>query len=179
MANLIGKDEEALNALPNVPLGVSKWDVLRNRNYLIVDKTAKLAKLVEFNMVFFARPRRMGKSTLCSMLYELFAHGTDKFVGQKIYDLWPEEKGRTYPVIRLSFNSIQGKDASDFEQALKGAVANAFSTAGFTEVKSFDQTKSLSGFLSQFNVIADQHWLVFLIDEWDHQLSNSLDKEDD
>ena len=55
MANLIGKDEAALNALPNIPLGVSKWDVLRNRNYLIVDKTAKLAKLVEFNTVCLAR----------------------------------------------------------------------------------------------------------------------------
>ena len=179
MTNLIGTDEAVLKALPEIPLGISHWDMLLDGNYLIVDKTAKLADLVAKRLVFFARPRRMGKSTLCSMLYELFRNGTDKFVGTKIYDLWPEEKGRTYPVIRLSFNSIQGKDASDFEQALKGAVANAFSTAGFTEVKSFDQTKSLSGFLSQFNVIADQHWLVFLIDEWDHQLSNSLDKEDD
>ena len=178
MANLIGKDEEVLNALPNIPLGVSKWDVLRSRNYLVVDKTAKLAKLVEFNMVFFARPRRMGKSTLCSMLYELFAHGTDKFEGTQIYDLWPEEKGRTYPVIRLSFNSIQCKDASEFEKVLKENIATAFTTAGFPEAQSFDQTKTLSGFLSQFNVIAEQHWLVFLIDEWDHQLSNSLDKED-
>ena len=179
MANLIGKDEAVLKALPEIPLGISHWDMLQDGNYLIVDKTAKLADLVKFRMVCLARPRRMGKSTLCSMLHELFAHGTDKFEGTQIYDLWPEEKGRTYHVIRLSFNVMQGKDASKFEQELKGAVVNAFSTAGFAEVKSFDKTKTLSGFLSQFNVIAEQNWLVFLIDDWDYPLFNSLNKEDD
>ena len=179
MANLIGKDEAALNALPNIPLGVSKWDVLRNRNYLIVDKTAKLAKLVEFNTVCLARSRRMGKTTLCSMLYELFAHGTDKFKGTQIYDLWPEEKGRTYPVIRLSFSTMQCMDASEFENVLKENIATAFTTAGFPEAQSFDQNELLSVFLGNFDVIAEQHWLVFLIDDWDYPLFNSLDKEDD
>ena len=103
---LAGKDPKVLKALPNIPLGPAQWSVLNNGNFLVVDKTAKIADLVAWPLVFLARPRRMGKSTLCSMLYELFTHGTSKFVGTKVYDLWPEEKDRTYPVISLQFNDI-------------------------------------------------------------------------
>ena len=172
-----GKDAAVLKALPEIPLGISKWDMLLNGNYLIVDKTAKIADLVAKRLVFLARPRRMGKSTLCSMLYELFAHGKSNFAGKAIFDLWPEED--TYPVIRLSFNSIQCKDASEFETALKGILVKAFKQAGFPEVESFNQDELFSVFLENFSDVAQRHWLVFLIDEWDHQLSNSLDNEDD
>ena len=58
--------------------------MLTDGNFLIVDKTAKIAELVAWPLVFFARPRRMGKSTLCSMLEELFAHGTSRFAGKKM-----------------------------------------------------------------------------------------------
>ena len=90
--------ETELANLPKIPLGVSDWGSLRAGNYLFVDKTAKLKELVEFHSVFLARPRRMGKSTLCSMLHALFAHGKEGFAGQAIYELWSEP---TYPVIRL------------------------------------------------------------------------------
>ena len=96
----------ALENLPNIPLGVSDWDSLRDGRYLVVDKTAKLKKLVAYRSVFFARPRRMGKSTLCSMLHELFAHGKESFAGQAIYELGTE---KTYPVIHLSFKAIAVK----------------------------------------------------------------------
>ena len=160
-----------LKALPHIPLGVSHWDMLTDGNFLIVDKTAKIAELVAWPLVFFARPRRMGKSTLCSMLEELFAHGTSRFAGKKIYDLWPEAKDCTYPVIRLSFNEIAGEDLSKFELSLKDTLVIAFSDAGFPEL--------LCVFLENFEGIAQQHWLVFLIDEWDAPLSNNIDKEDD
>ena len=170
--------EAAQDNLPVIPLGVSDWGSLRAGNYLVVDKTAKLKKLVAFHSVFLSRPRRMGKSTLCSMLYELFAHGKERFKGTAIYDLWSE---KTYPVIRLSFNKIKGfnsKDPSEFDQDLKIALVKAFQKAGFHEVLSFDQDERLSGFLENFTLIAQEHQLVFLIDEWDAPLSNSLDNED-
>ena len=166
----------ALENLPNIPLGVSDWDSLREGRYLVVDKTAKLKKLVAYRSVFFARPRRMGKSTLCSMLHELFAHGKESFAGQAIYELWTE---KTYPVIHLSFKAIAVKKASDFEFSLRETLVAAFSEAGFPEVKSFAQTKTLNGFLRQFNRIAQQRQLVFLIDEWDYSLSHSLDNAED
>ena len=119
------------SVLQEIPLGVSEWGKLANKacDYVVVDKTAKLAALVKKNAVFIGRPRRMGKTTLCSMLYELFAHGKGKFEGTAVYDLWTEPN--LYPVIRLSFLDIAGSNVSKLETALKGTLINAFIQAGF------------------------------------------------
>ena len=169
-----GDDSE----LQEIPLGVSEWGKLADkaRDYVVVDKTAKLAKLVRQRKVFIGRPRRMGKTTLCSMLYELFAHGKGKFKGTAVYDLWTDPD--LYPVIRLSFLAIAGSNVSKLETALKGTLINAFIQADFPEVKSFDRSDVLPSFLGQFNLIAQQHNLVILIDEWDSPLYSCLDNED-
>ena len=51
-----------VRALPKIPLGVSDWSKLadKHKNYVFVDKTAKLAELAQNDTVFIARPRRMG-----------------------------------------------------------------------------------------------------------------------
>ncbi len=167
-----------VRALPKIPLGVSDWNKLadNHKNYVVVDKTAKLAELAQNDTVFIARPRRMGKTTLCSMLYELFAHGKESFKGQAVYDLWPETD--VYPVIRLSFNVFSGDDVSKFEESLKDALLNAFSQAGFPEVESFQKNLTLTGFLGKFGRIALQHKLVIIIDEWDYPLFRCLHDED-
>ncbi len=166
--------------LQNIPLGVSDWNNLTSkaRDYVVVDKTAKLAELVNQRKVFIARPRRMGKTTLCSMLHELFAHGKGKFAGTAVYDLWSEPD--VYPVIHLSFDKITADDALEFELWLKLFVVKAFKLVGFPEVESFQRDLALSGFLGQFNPIALQHELVFIIDEWHYPLTSLLEngKED-
>ena len=167
-----------VRALPKIPLGVSDWSKLadKHKNYVFVDKTAKLAELAQNDTVFIARPRRMGKTTLCSMLYELFSHGKESFKGLAVYDLWPETD--VYPVIFLSFNVFSGDDVSKFEESLKDAVINAFINAGFPEAERIQKEVTFSGFLGKFNRIALQHKLVIIIDEWDYPLSNSLHNED-
>ncbi len=169
----------AQQGLQKLPLDVTRWhDLVSERyNYLFVDKTAKLAALVRnYQAVFIARPRRMGKTLMCSMLYELFSHGTESFKGTAVYDLWPEKE--LFPVIRLSFHTMPCDDVSKFECALKETLLSAFSAAGFPEVNSFAMRATISGFLQQFNTLVQQHKLVFLIDECDYPLSNNLNNED-
>ena len=104
---------------------MSDWNNLVRQNKLIVDKTAKLGYLVTFfDFVFFSRPRLMGKTTLCSMLQELFAHGPQNFAGTAIFEHWPETK--TYPVVRLSFLDIKCPDATTFEDSLCTHLAAAY-----------------------------------------------------
>ena len=95
--------------LRKFPLGVPSWDSIRRRNLFFVDKTAKLDSLVtDFSRVFISRSRRMGKTSLCLTLAELFAHGdSEKFAGTAIHGNWPETE--CYPVINLSFWGM-GKD---------------------------------------------------------------------
>ena len=160
--------------LKYLPIGIGSWDDIRSRNLFCVDKTAKLDFLVSSrNKVFISRPRRMGKTLLCSILKKLFTNGDRDFEGTAIYGHWPEQQ--TYPVIHLSFIDIQG---ADFEQALKGALIAAFSAAGLTQAERLEHVHlPFNAFLKRFNQIAADQKLVFLLDEWDFPLSSHLDNE--
>ena len=177
--------------LRSMPLGVDDWFGIRTDNKFYVDKTEKLSSLViDYNKVFFARPRRMGKSTLVSMLADLFANGDKNFAGTAIYGHWPDT--RTYPVIKLSFIRIKSHNEScknddfntqsyidSFINAFRFALAKAFARAGFPQAYELNRNSQyLDDFLDNLADIAFEHRLVFLIDEWDHPLSSNLDHEE-
>ena len=171
-----------LSLYPKIPVGKPDWDFLRNNNFLLVDKTEIMGQLVaQYNNVFITRPRRFGKTTLLSMLEDLFTHGDANFKGKKIYGHWPEEQ--TYPVIRFSFlnvnsHNVTPTDTSSFEDSLKSNLARAYRKAGFPEADTFrNEEVRLEDFLLRLSDISDNHSLVFLIDEWDNPLSHHLDNE--
>ena len=160
--------------LRQLPLGFSSWSEIRANNFFFVDKTAKLADLVwDKRKVFFARPNGMGKTLLCSMLKELFAHGTQEFEDTAIYDEWPE--AQCYPVISLSFTEIY---SDNFELALKHALVAAFVEAGFEQAQSVAFTLELNAFLHHLDNLARDQQLVFLIDDWDSPLTRALEHYD-
>lgn len=143
--------------LRQLPLGFCSWSEILANNFFFVDKTAKLAALVcDRRKVFFARPDGMGKTLLCSMLKELFTHGTQNFEGTAIYDDWPED--RCYPVISLNFSAIY---CADFEQA-----------------QSLDYSLPLYNFLRRLDRFAGKKQLVFLVDDWDRPLTRALENPD-
>ena len=164
--------------LQQFPLGVPSWNSFRRDNLFFVDKTALLGSLVtSFRRVFISRPRRMGKTTLCSTLAELFAHGdSDKFAGTAIHGKWPVKE--CYPVIQLSLLGLKRTDASSFEADLCQKILDAYYNAGFTEAlnPSYDDISSLSKLWRKLKALSGNQPLVFLIDEWDYPLSTNLDK---
>lgn len=162
-----------------LPTGISDWDDIRYYDMFFVDKTEKLKSLVKIKRkIFLSRPRRMGKSILCSMLAELFKKGvTDDFRDTAIYHSWPEQ--HTYPVIKISFISVTGHDVASFEKSLINELAAAYRQAGFPEVMQFkSESESLDDFLKRLYDISNENRLVLLIDEWDHPLSSRLGSEE-
>ena len=171
-------------ALSKMPLGLSDWSDIRDKNKFFVDKTALLSDLVTcYDRVFISRPRRMGKTLLVSMLAELFANGIQKFSNTAVGDStipeikWPET--RTYPVIRISFldTTYSNNKEISFEKWLKGKLIDSYIKAGFSQAKTIDQNQILSNFLFELRRITDTNSkVVILIDEWDHPLSSHLDQ---
>ena len=161
--------------LIKMPVGVSRWSDLRSGRYFFVDKTALLPKL--FNMgdqLFLTRPRRMGKTLLCSMLKEWFTNGSKSFSGMAIDGKLQEEGG--YPVINLSFFSMgESGDAAEFESDLCARLTDAYSVAGF-QVSDCDGINSFKRLYRRLNKVAIERGkpLVFLIDEWDYPLSFNI-----
>ena len=116
--------------LPRLPLGISDFAKFREagQDYLYVDKTRVLFDLLQSgNYLFLARPRRFGKSLLCSTLKYLYEGRRELYTGLDIDPLWDWSK--TNPVVHLSLTDVGSTTpeilTSDLTYALSG-VAKAF-----------------------------------------------------
>ena len=161
--------------LQEITIGNADFTDVIKSGTLFVDKTAKLADLVENNKVFFARPRRLGKTMLLSMLEELFSHGAKDnhyFDGLAVQSLWTDPN--CYPVINLTLYGYY--DSNTFEHDLCKMLHSAFQRVGFTQVASLDyKNSSLSDLLVDIDRIIADSKIVVLLDEWDYPLLANLD----
>lgn len=99
-----------------MPLGIQDFEEMRRGDYLYVDKTDivwQLANGIKYN--FFSRPRRFGKSLLCSTLKCYFEGRKELFEGLKIMQM--EEDWVKRPVIYLSM-SLGGSSAQELKEYL-------------------------------------------------------------
>ncbi len=84
------------------PVDTQTFEKIINGKYVYIDKTDLVYKMThDYDYVFLSRPRRFGKSLLCSTLKEYFSGNKDLFKGLKIDGL--EKEWTKYPVISLSF----------------------------------------------------------------------------
>ena len=73
------------------PVDTQTFSTIREGNYVYVDKTDLIYKMTnEYRYVFLSRPRRFGKSLLCSTLDEYFNGNKVLFKGLKIDSLEKE-----------------------------------------------------------------------------------------
>jgi len=88
--------------MKKLSIGISDFKELIEGNYIYVDKTEYIYKLINQGKYYFlSRPRRFGKSLLLSTIRYLFENQKDLFKNLYIYDKWNWEE--SYPVIRISF----------------------------------------------------------------------------
>ncbi|MGP1595232.1 MAG: AAA family ATPase, partial [Treponema sp.] len=113
-----------MEIMRKMPIGVQSFKVLRNDNFIYVDKTAFIWKLVNQSRVhFLSRPRRFGKSLFLSTLKAYFLGQKELFSGLKIAELEETQAGtrdiwQEYPVLYLDFNSESYQDISSLETVL-------------------------------------------------------------
>ena len=102
-----------MNLTRKLPIGVQSFKDLREKNFLYVDKTAYIFRLVNANKVYFlSRPRRFGKSLFLSTLAAYFLGQKELFKGlfleQAEKELTMQENRsawQEYPVLYLDFNT--------------------------------------------------------------------------
>ena len=88
--------------LDRFPLSLQSFEDLRKRNYIYVDKTDYVYRLVNQGKSYFlARPRRFGKSLMCNTLRAYFEGKKELFEGLKIAQ-W-EKDWVKYPILYLDF----------------------------------------------------------------------------
>jgi len=82
------------------PIGIQSFDKIIEGDYLYIDKTELVYKLVNDSQYYFlSRPRRFGKSLLVSTLEAYFLGKKDLFKGLAMEQL--ETEWTQYPVSHL------------------------------------------------------------------------------
>lgn len=121
--------------MKRIPYGISNFEVLREKNYIYVDKTSYIELLDRYAPYqFFIRPRRFGKSLFISMLENYYdINKKDKF--EELFgDLYigknPTEDRNKFLVWKISF---AGVDAGHGEEELRGS----FNSKVFLSVEKF------------------------------------------
>ncbi len=90
-----------------LPIGIQNFESLRRRNYLYVDKTAVLQKLIENGERYFlSRPRRFGKSLTLSTIETMFKGKSELFEGLAAKEWVREQSKNISPVIRFDVSSL-------------------------------------------------------------------------
>ncbi len=111
--------------LPKLPIGIQSFEVLRSENFVYVDKTEHVYNLATQGSVYFlSRPRRFGKSLLCSTFKALFEAKKHLFEGTWIAG--SDWQWQQHPIIYLSFASI----AHDTPELLVRNLQNELVTIG-------------------------------------------------
>ncbi len=154
-----------------LPVGIQSFDVIRQENYLYVDKSDLIWKLanegIKYN--YLSRPRRFGKSVLVDTLQAYFEGKKELFEGLKIMELEKEWVKR--PVIRLDLSRGGANAAS-----LRSYFDSVFEEYEKEYAISVKPTDSLA---NRFNGIITTAFsktgqqVAILIDEYDSPLQHS------
>ena len=143
-------------------------------NFIYVDKTEYIPKLVKLKRVFISRPRRFGKSLTLDTIATLFETGVEPyFKGTWIYDKWTEP---TYPVLRLNFLNFDKNSIEKFNNKLNSKITEFAELNKVTTYKEKEEAEdSIDHLLEQLRLEGRQ--IVILIDEYDCQMTANINNE--
>ena len=154
------------------PLGIQNFEDLRRNEFVYVDKTHHIYRLISTGKYYFlSRPRRFGKSLLVSTMEAYFKGKKELFNGLAMEDL--EKDWVEYPVLHLDLN---GKKY-DSPQALTDNI-KYYLTLWDKDLDT--DTSSISDIEIRFKQIIDVACektgkkVVILIDEYDKPIVDNL-----
>ena len=105
------------------PIGIQSFDQIIEGNWVYVDKTDLVYRLVTTTKTcFLSRPRRFGKSLLVSTLDAYFKGRKELFDGLMIAKL--EKDWHQYPVFKIDFNGVNFTEKGNLEATIEYYLAN-------------------------------------------------------
>ena len=154
------------------PIGIQDFEKIIKGNYVYVDKTALIYRLVtEGNIYFLSRPRRFGKSLLVSTLEAYFQGRKDLFKGLAIDEL--ETEWAEYPVFHIDFNGGNYTKSHVLEEVIEKFLSDQEDLYG-RNPNSRDTGSRFKDILKAAHQKTGKRAVV-LIDEYDKPLLDVLD----
>ena len=154
------------------PIGIQDFESIINGNYVYVDKTALIYRLVtEGKIYFLSRPRRFGKSLLVSTLEAYFQGRKELFKGLAIDEL--EKEWAEYPVFHIDFNGSNFTKPYTLEEVIEKFLSDQEDLYG-RNPNSRDTGNRFKDILKAAHQKTGKRAVV-LIDEYDKPLLDVLD----
>jgi len=162
-----------MNKLKNLPIGIQSFEKLRElgSNYVYIDKTEHIYKIIKHNACFLSRPRRFGKSLLCSTIKALFENKRELFKG-----LWIDSSDwnwQEHPVICLSFSGISHDDDKIFRKSLTTKLQYIAKAKGVVFDVDQDIKLQLTQLVESLHEKTGQR-VIILIDEYDKPIIDHI-----
>jgi hypothetical protein len=157
------------------PVGMQDFAYIRREHFLYVDKTDLIYQLKRTSKyVFLSRPRRFGKSLLCSTMKYFFEGRRELFEGLAIDRL--EQDWTVHPVIHLDLSTIKDVPLQNLPRRLRGLLRPYEAVYGLCE--GIDPGECLEELIRNAYNNSRQS-VVLIIDEYDTPLLQNLDVQED
>ncbi len=151
------------------------FSTMREKNFVYVDKTDLIYNLThDFERVFLSRPRRFGKSLLCSTLESYFEGRQDLFKGLAIETL--EKEWTKYPVVHLDMSTAKQTETDRLESHL-GTLLEDYEKKYNIVPPTSDVNSRLTRIIKEAYA-QEQQKVVVIIDEYDAPLLNFVHDEE-
>ncbi len=166
----------------DLPVGEQRFETIRQENFLYVDKTSFVAKLVrKTGFYFLSRPRRFGKSLFLSTLKAYF-EGKKECFKDLYLDKWEEaqatqdgrEPWQVYPVLHLDLNAEEYSEVADLESRINSFLVKAEKVYG-RDAEDVSFSQRFDGVL-RHAYERTQKQVIVLIDEYDKPLLLTLEE---
>ena len=167
--------------LRKYPVGIQSFESIRMDGYIYVDKTPLIYKMItEGKPYFLSRPRRFGKSLLCSTLEAVFQGRRELFEAftvkggieqPQLFIATTDWEWQPHPVIRFDFSKTRDYTLEVLERQID------YTLSQYEE--QFDITVSPDSSTRFENIIKEAHRqtgrrVVVLVDEYDSFMLHSI-----
>jgi hypothetical protein len=161
--------------MKKLSVGISDFKELIQGNYIYVDKTQYIYKLINSGKYYFlSRPRRFGKSLLISTISYLFQAERELFKGLYIEDKWNWDE--IYPVIRVDFSKdVKNKD--DLKEKVYHELKKNYMWNSLEIPKDIRNESILLEELIMRISEKEQKQVVILVDEYDKSILDLIENK--
>jgi hypothetical protein len=162
--------------MKKLPIGISDFKKLREENFIYVDKTIYIYKLIQEggSYYFLSRPRRFGKSLLLSTIRYLFEGQKELFKDLYIADKWNWDE--VYPVIKIDFSEAQVENEKDLQKELKAIIIETGKNYNYKYNKEYTITRNFSLLIKKCHQQTNKKTII-LVDEYDKVILDNIDKK--
>jgi len=164
-----------------LPIGIQDFVSIREDGFCYVDKTARIHQLISGSgrAFFLSRPRRFGKSLLCSTLGAFFEGKRELFgeiAGQPALSIYfMEWEWKKHPVIRLDLNpgNYNAEGVSNLHEIIDLSLRSC--------ARKYNVTIDGNTIVGRFKYLIEslfltyQEKVVIIIDEYDKPLLSAID----